>query len=78
MGFPFNEQLPNIGRVNKDYSFTIANTTYKSNSDGVISYQVENLPHGYHLIHQVEHLLGNLKNQMWACLRSHINWYRFY
>lgn len=44
MGFPFNEQLPNIGRVNKDYSFTIANTTYKSNSDGVISYQVENLP----------------------------------
>ncbi|EMG48255.1 hypothetical protein G210_1189, partial [Candida maltosa Xu316] len=44
MGFPFDEQLPNIGRVNKDYTFTLANTTYKSNSNGQISYQVENLP----------------------------------
>ena len=44
MGFPFNEQLPNIGRVNQEYSFTIANTTYKSNSNGEISYQVNNLP----------------------------------
>lgn len=44
MGFPFNEQLPNVGRVNEDYTFTIANTTYKSNSHGEISYEVENLP----------------------------------
>ncbi|CAI5759586.1 unnamed protein product [Candida verbasci] len=44
MGFPLNEQLPNVGRINQDYSFTIANTTYKSNSNGQISYRVENLP----------------------------------
>ncbi|RCK66906.1 Axial budding pattern protein 2 [Candida viswanathii] len=44
MGFPFNEQLPNVGRVDQDYSFTIASTTYKSNSHGLITYQVDNLP----------------------------------
>ncbi|KAI5959400.1 AXL2 [Candida pseudojiufengensis] len=44
MGFPFNEQLPNVGRINEDYSFTIANTTYKSNSNGQITYQASNLP----------------------------------
>ena len=44
MGFPFDEQLPNIGRVDQDYTFTIANTTYKSNSHGEISYEVEDLP----------------------------------
>ncbi|RCK54775.1 Axial budding pattern protein 2 [Candida viswanathii] len=44
MGFPFNEQLPNVGRVDQDYSFTIASTTYKSNSHGLITYKVDNLP----------------------------------
>ncbi|KAG5418732.1 AXL2 [Candida metapsilosis] len=44
MGFPFNEQLPNVGRVGQDYSFTMANTTYKSNSSGEITYQVSDLP----------------------------------
>ncbi|KAI3405495.2 AXL2 [Candida oxycetoniae] len=44
MGFPFNEQLPNIARTNQAYSFTIANTTYKSNSQGEITYQATNLP----------------------------------
>ncbi|KAI5955362.1 AXL2 [Candida jiufengensis] len=44
MGFPFNEQLPNVGRINEAYSFTIANTTYKSNTYGQISYKATNLP----------------------------------
>lgn len=44
MGFPFNEQLPDVGRVDQDYSFTMANTTYKSNSFGEITYEVSNLP----------------------------------
>ena len=44
MGFPFNEQLPNVGRVDREYSFTMANTTYKSNNYGDITYEVSNLP----------------------------------
>ncbi|RLV91410.1 Axial budding pattern protein 2 [Spathaspora sp. JA1] len=44
MGFPFNEQLPNVGRINEPYSFTIASTTYKSNTDAYINYEVTGLP----------------------------------
>ncbi|KAI5970508.1 AXL2 [Candida margitis] len=44
MGFPFDEQLPNVGRVDEDYTFTMANSTYKSSSNGEITYQVSNLP----------------------------------
>lgn len=44
VGFPFNEQLPNVARVDEAYTFTLANITYKSNADGVISYNASNLP----------------------------------
>lgn len=43
MGFPFSEQLPNVARVNQPYSFTMANTTYKSWS-GSVEYGAQNLP----------------------------------
>ncbi|EGW35657.1 uncharacterized protein SPAPADRAFT_58865, partial [Spathaspora passalidarum NRRL Y-27907] len=44
MGFPFNEQLPNVGRVNQDYSFTMANNTYRSSTGAYINYEVQGLP----------------------------------
>lgn len=43
LGFPFSEQLPNVARVNQSYTFTMANTTYKS-SDGTVLYSALNLP----------------------------------
>ncbi|RLV83389.1 Axial budding pattern protein 2 [Meyerozyma sp. JA9] len=43
LGFPFSEQLPNVARVDQSYTFTMANTTYKS-SDGTVSYSASNLP----------------------------------
>lgn len=42
IGFPLNEQLPNVARVNEAYLFTMANTTYKA--DGEVSYSASNLP----------------------------------
>lgn len=42
-GFPFNEQLPNVARVNEEYIFTMANSTYRS-TDGEVTYLAENLP----------------------------------
>lgn len=42
IGFPLNEQLPNVARVNEPYLFTMANTTYKA--DGEVSYSASNLP----------------------------------
>ncbi|ABN68197.2 polarity establishment/cellular polarization [Scheffersomyces stipitis CBS 6054] len=44
VGFPFNEQLPNVARIDTAYSFTMANITYKSDNFGVISYQATGLP----------------------------------
>lgn len=47
MGFPFNEQLPNVARVNEAYTFTFAKSTYKSTSEGGsdnIQYNVTSLP----------------------------------
>ncbi|CUM67222.1 uncharacterized protein PRCAT00004915001 [Priceomyces carsonii] len=43
VGFPFDEQLPNVARVNKLYSFTMANTTFKSTT-GALSYSASSLP----------------------------------
>ncbi|CCE85576.1 Piso0_005184 [Millerozyma farinosa CBS 7064] len=43
MGFPMDEQLPNVARVNEQYSFTLAETTYKSNG-GSVEYSASNLP----------------------------------
>lgn len=43
VGFPMNEQLPNVARVNEQYSFTLAETTYKSNG-GSVEYSASNLP----------------------------------
>lgn len=44
VGFPFNEQLPNVARVDEPYSFTMANSTYKSSLGSQIYYQVSQLP----------------------------------
>lgn len=44
LGWPMDEQLPNVARVNQTYDFTIANLTYRSNSGGSISYSVSGLP----------------------------------
>lgn len=43
MGFPFNEQLPNVARVGDEYLFTMANTTYRS-TDGSVLYSASGLP----------------------------------
>lgn len=44
VGFQFSEQLPNVARVGQPYTFTMANTTYKSDN-GAVLYQALNLPH---------------------------------
>ncbi|KAK6199409.1 polarity establishment/cellular polarization [Scheffersomyces amazonensis] len=44
IGFPFNEQLPNVARINEPYSFTLANITYKSSNNAPITYTATNLP----------------------------------
>ncbi|KAK6463621.1 polarity establishment/cellular polarization [Scheffersomyces coipomensis] len=44
IGFPFDEQLPNVARINQTYSFTLANITYKSTNDATIQYSASNLP----------------------------------
>ncbi|QRG39565.1 hypothetical protein FDK38_004011 [Candidozyma auris] len=44
LGWPMDEQLPNVARVNQPYEFTIAYLTYRSNSGGSISYSVTGLP----------------------------------
>lgn len=44
LGWPMDEQLPNVARVNQPYEFTIAYLTYRSNNGGSISYSVSGLP----------------------------------
>ncbi|OBA21436.1 hypothetical protein METBIDRAFT_11952 [Metschnikowia bicuspidata var. bicuspidata NRRL YB-4993] len=44
VGWPMNEQLPNVARVDESYLFTLANTTYKSSAGGAIAYSVAGLP----------------------------------
>lgn len=44
VGWPMNEQLPNVARVNETYLFTLADSTYKLSSGGAITYSVSGLP----------------------------------
>lgn len=44
VGWPMNEQLPNVARANQPYLFTLASTTYKSSAGGSISYGASNMP----------------------------------
>lgn len=44
VGWPMDEQLPNVVRVDLQYSFTIASITYKSSTGGSITYSVSGLP----------------------------------
>lgn len=44
IGFPFNEQLPNVARVDEAYTFTMSNSTYKSSNYESINYSASNLP----------------------------------
>lgn len=44
VGFPLNEQLPDVGRINEQYKFTMANITYKA-TKGEVIYSASNLPH---------------------------------
>lgn len=48
LGWPLNEQLPNVARVNEPYQFTIADLTYRSNAGGTVAYSVENTPSWLH------------------------------
>ena len=44
VGFPINEQLPDVARVGQEYSFTFSSQTYKSWSGGSISYSASDFP----------------------------------
>lgn len=44
VGWPMDEQLPNVARVDEAYLFTLANVTYKSSAGGSISYLASSLP----------------------------------
>ncbi|KAM9922564.1 hypothetical protein OXX59_005744 [Metschnikowia pulcherrima] len=44
VGWPMNEQLPNVARAEEAYSFTLADSTYKSSAGGQITYSATNLP----------------------------------
>lgn len=44
VGFPFNEQLPDIARLGEDYKFSLNSQTFKSNDNSQITYEAFNLP----------------------------------
>lgn len=44
IGFPLNEQLPNVARTDQPYDFQFAADTYKSWSGASVLYSVSNLP----------------------------------
>lgn len=44
VGWPMNEQLPNVARVDQAYLFTLAEITYRSSSNGSVAYAASNLP----------------------------------
>lgn len=44
IGWPMDEQLPNVARINLSYLFTLASTTYKSSAGGSITYSASNMP----------------------------------
>ncbi|GMF03368.1 unnamed protein product [Ambrosiozyma monospora] len=43
VGWPFDEQLPDVARVGESYSFTISSETYQD-SDSDVQYSTSNLP----------------------------------
>lgn len=44
VGWPMDEQLPNVARVQEPYSFTLAEGTYRSSSGGTIAYLARGMP----------------------------------
>lgn len=44
VGWPMNEQLPNVARVDQPYQFTLASITYKSSAGGSVVYSASNMP----------------------------------
>lgn len=44
VGWPMDEQLPNVARVDQSYLFTLASLTYRSSSGGSITYSADNMP----------------------------------
>lgn len=44
VGWPMDEQLPNVARIGQTYLFTLASITYRSSVEGSITYTVEDLP----------------------------------
>ena len=44
VGWPMNEQLPNVARAEEAYLFTLADSTYKLSAGGQITYSATNLP----------------------------------
>lgn len=44
VGWPMNEQLPNVARVDQKYLFTLADITYRSSAGGSIQYSADGLP----------------------------------
>ncbi|OWB72679.1 hypothetical protein B5S31_g2398 [[Candida] boidinii] len=44
VGFPFNQQLPDVARVGEAFNFAISSQTYKSSIQESISYSVDDLP----------------------------------
>ncbi|OWB66273.1 hypothetical protein B5S30_g1610 [[Candida] boidinii] len=44
VGFPFDQQLPDVARVGEAFNFAISSQTYKSSVQQSISYSVDNLP----------------------------------
>ncbi|CDK27773.1 unnamed protein product [Kuraishia capsulata CBS 1993] len=43
VGFPLDEQLPNVARVGEEYEFSINKLTYETD-DGTVAYSVDGLP----------------------------------
>lgn len=44
VGWPMNEQLPNVARAGESYSFTLASITYRSSAGGSVVYSAAALP----------------------------------
>lgn len=44
VGWPMNEQLPNVALVGLSYLFTLAQGTYGSSSNGAVAYEASGLP----------------------------------
>lgn len=44
LGFPFDDQLPEIARIGEDYTFSINSQTFKSDASSTITYKAFELP----------------------------------